>query len=103
MEEKKKMYVPYTKGNEEKKEPIPQKVALTTNPFPLGVVASAVIQLEEQGWTVRNILFAGFAVTSALAIQQQQQVPAYALIITKMFNEGEEIVEPFIMLAEQKK
>jgi hypothetical protein len=98
MEEQKKIFVPYSKGNEEKKALIPQTVGLTTHAMPIPLVVNAIIQLEEQKWTVKHVLFAGMAQSSQLAVVQGQQIPVYALIITKVYCEGEEIIYPSLNL-----
>jgi hypothetical protein len=100
-DKKKNIIIPWSKGNEEAHKPIPQNIALTVGPLPIGAIASARLQIEEQKWTVTDILFAGHTSESRLSLSQPQAVPVYFMIVTKMHFEGEEIVEPTLMIGSQ--
>ena len=94
----KQIVIPYSKGNKEAKKPLPQNVFLTVGPLPINAVAACISLIEEQKWTVREVLFAGHVSQSPIALQQPMAVPVYHVIICKVFNEGEELIHPNLNL-----
>lgn len=97
--EPQKIIVPYSKGNEEKKEPLPQKIHLSIGPVQVHLVALYISQLEEQGWTSQHVLFGGVVPVSQLALlskDQQGGIPVYHIITWKIFNEGAELNQPIL-------
>ena len=96
MNDKQKMIVPWSKGNEVEQKPIEQNIFLTMDNLPIQMAVAAMAQVEPQGWTVRFLVFAGMGKTSGLAIAQAPSIPLYNVILCKMFIEGTEIVNPVL-------
>lgn len=86
------MKIPYSKENVEQK-PIPHNIFLTVGPATLNDLTNIISRCEEQGWTARFVVFAG-AVPSGKIAMNQSMVPLYSAVICKVFNEGDEIVNP---------
>jgi len=92
-----KIFVPFSKGNEEKKEPIPQKIFLTIGPVEISLVALYLSQLEDQGWSTEHVLFGGVVQSNRMSLlPQQSSVPVHHIIVAKVHKEGEELIQPLL-------
>lgn len=92
------MKVPYSEKNTDHL-PIPSIIFLTLGPAPLPVVINCISQTEEQGWVTRFVIFAGMEAPSPIATKGMKMAPLYQAVICKVYNEGDEIVEPVIRQA----
>ena len=89
--------IPYSKGNEELKEPIPRHIILNVGPDILEKVMHAVARAMDQGWSCVSVVFLQYAPTSqVIRSGKQEMVALYIGSICKVFREGEVLVPPTI-------
>ncbi len=71
-------------------------------PIPVRFLSTSLLQIEEQGWCVRFVSFAGVVAIQESIIktagQQPSQEPGFAVVAFKESIEGEEVQPPAIKL-----
>lgn len=79
-----------------------KKAYCTVGPVPVVVLERAIAQIENQGWQVRFVAFAGIVEPPILNPGSRGGVPSYALVACKELVDGEKMKPPVFNFAEQK-
>ena len=75
-----------------------KKEIAMVGPIPQPYVPLAIQQIEEQGWSVPHVMFAGMVQSPqnivSIKTAQPQAFPAYNIVVSKEIVEGEKVEFP---------
>jgi hypothetical protein len=71
---------------------------ITLGPVPVMALGEVYAQLEEQGWEVKAVIFAGMTQSAIAVPGQAGAFPVFMFIASKNFGENEKIVNPSIKM-----